>query len=338
MPHVDEEGFWMAELRRGAAEILASGRSAIVDATFRSSRDRRRFGRLALRLPGLVRDQSLEDRHDADRPIVRQVCPVRRSNRDALSLRADAPALAGLLRVVKQHEEVIHPAQGGVECRQRVLCVRRWGAGPYHEAPTSAPGREFEVARCARTWWNTAVDRLLELLRERGFRRGRFVLSSGKESDFFIDCKPAVLLAEGHALVGKALHARIGDALGRVSAVAGVELGGCPLASAVACVSWGEHPVMDAVYIRKTTKEHGTKKMLEGADRLALGARLAIVEDTVTTGGSTLRAAKAVQAAGFEVAGVVAVVDRLEGGAEAIRDAGFAFSSLYDRADFMGER
>ena len=181
------------------------------------------------------------------------------------------------------------------------------------------------------------MDRLLELLRERGFRRGHFVLSSGKESDFFIDCKPAVLLAEGHALVGKALHAAIDDALGPVSAVAGVELGGCPLASAVASVSWTEGPVMDAVYIRKTTKDHGTKKMLEGADRLSPGARLAIVEDTVTTGGSTLRAAKAVQDAGFEVAGVVAVVDRLEGGAEAIRDAGFVFTALYDRTDFMGD-
>jgi orotate phosphoribosyltransferase len=181
------------------------------------------------------------------------------------------------------------------------------------------------------------VDRLLELLRERGFRRGHFVLSSGKESDFFIDCKPAVLLAEGHALVGKALLGRIGDALGPVSAVAGVELGGCPLASAVACASWPDGPALDAVYIRKTTKEHGTKKMLEGADRLPAGAKLAIVEDTVTTGGSTLRAAKAVQEAGYEVAGVIAVVDRLEGGADAIRDAGYAFSALYDRTDFMGD-
>lgn len=193
------------------------------------------------------------------------------------------------------------------------------------------------VARSARTWWNTPVDQLLELLRERGFRRGHFVLSSGKESDFFIDCKPAVLLAEGHTLVGQALLERIGDALGPVSAVAGVELGGCPLASAVAFASWRQGPVLDAVYIRKATKEHGTRKMLEGADHLSPGATLAIVEDTVTTGGSTLRAARAVQDAGFEVAGVIAVVDRLEGGADAIRDAGFAFSALYDRTDFMGD-
>lgn len=181
------------------------------------------------------------------------------------------------------------------------------------------------------------MDELLELLRERGFRRGRFVLSSGKESDFFIDCKPAVLLARGHALVGRALLKRIGEVLGPVSAVAGVELGGCPLASAVACVSSAQGTPLDAVYIRKTSKAHGTRKMLEGADHLEQGAKLAIVEDTITTGGSTLRAVRAVRDAGFQVAGVVTVVDRLEGGADAIRDAGLAFSTLYDRTDFMGD-
>lgn len=180
------------------------------------------------------------------------------------------------------------------------------------------------------------MDPLLELLRERGFRRGHFVLSSGKESDFFIDCKPAVLLARGHALAGAALLARIRDFLGPVSAVAGVELGGCPLASAVACASWAEGRPIDAVYIRKAAKEHGSRKMLEGADHLAPRAELAIVEDTVTTGGSTLRAVHAVRDNGLEVAGVIAVVDRLEGGADAIRRAGVAFSALYDRTDFMG--
>ena len=181
------------------------------------------------------------------------------------------------------------------------------------------------------------MDRLLELLRERGFRRGNFVLSSGKESDFFIDCKPAVLLAEGHVLVGKALLERIRDDLGPVSAVAGVELGGCPLASAVACASWAKGDPIDAVYIRKSTKAHGTRKMLEGAERLEANAKLVIVEDTVTTGGSTLRAVQSVRDAGFEVAGVIGVVDRLEGGAAAIREAGVPFSALYDRHDFMGD-
>jgi orotate phosphoribosyltransferase len=198
-------------------------------------------------------------------------------------------------------------------------------------------GHQFAVAPTPRTWWNTFVDRLLGLLRERGFRRGNFVLSSGKESDFFIDCKPAVLLAEGHALVGRALLDQIRDVAGPVSAVAGVELGGCPLASAVASASWAASDPLDAVYIRKSTKEHGTRKMIEGADGLDPNSKLVIVEDTVTTGGSTLRAVQAVRDAGFEVACVIAVVDRLEGGADALREAGLSFSTLYDRRDFMGD-
>jgi orotate phosphoribosyltransferase len=181
------------------------------------------------------------------------------------------------------------------------------------------------------------VDQLLELLRERGFSRGRFVLSSGKASDFFIDCKPVVLLARGHVLVGEALLARIRDLPGSASAVAGVELGGCPLASAVAYASASSDEPLDAIYIRKEPKAHGTRKMLEGADGLSPGARVAIVEDTVTTGGSTLRAINAVREAGFEVTGVVAVVDRLEGGAAAIAKAGVRFNALYDRNDFMGD-
>jgi len=137
--------------------------------------------------------------------------------------------------------------------------------------------------------------------------------------------------------VGQALLERIRDVIGPVSAVAGVELGGCPLASAVASASWADSGPLDAVYVRKSTKQHGTRKMLEGADRLGPSAKLVIVEDTVTTGGSTLRAIQAVRDAGFEVAGVIAVVDRLEGGAAAIRDAGVPFSTLYDRTDFTGD-
>lgn len=180
------------------------------------------------------------------------------------------------------------------------------------------------------------MDRLLALLRQRGFRRGRFILSSGNESDFFIDCKPAVLLAEGHVLVGEALLSKIRELPVAVSAVAGVELGGCPLASAVAMASAKQAHSMDAVYIRKATKDHGTRKLLEGADWLAPGCPIVVVEDTVTTGGSTLRAVDAVKGAGFEVAAVVAVVDRLEGGATAIAGAGIPFFALFDRTDFMG--
>lgn len=182
--------------------------------------------------------------------------------------------------------------------------------------------------------------RLLELLTTKSFRRGTFTLTSGKTSDFFIDVKPSVLGAEGHVLVGGLLLRALNDVPSGVDAVAGVELGGCPLASAVAIASFHANRAkgpLDAVYVRKAAKGHGTKKLLEGADHLAKGARIVILEDTVTTGGSTLRAVASIREAGFEVTGVLAVVDRSEGGAAAIRDAGLYFSSLFVRADFMGD-
>ena len=182
------------------------------------------------------------------------------------------------------------------------------------------------------------MDRLFSLLVERGFRRGRFVLSSGRHSDFFIDCKPVVLTAEGHALVGAALLQKIKDELSiDVDAVAGVELGGFPLASAVAAASWTKGKPLDAVYVRKAVKDHGTRKLIEGAGHLPTHANLVLFEDTITTGGSALRALQPLLEAGYSVSAVIALVDRLEGGAKAIRNAGIDFHALYTRHDFMGK-
>jgi len=178
-------------------------------------------------------------------------------------------------------------------------------------------------------------DRLLELLKERSFARRKVVLASGRESDFFIDCKQTVLLAEGHALAGDALLRRI-DAFGRrPRAVAGVELGGCPLASSVAMLSFERGAPLDAIYVRKGEKDHGSKRMLEGDTHLVAGDEVIVLEDVVTTGGSTLAAVDKLLARGLQVLCVVALVDRLEGGAEAIDRAGLAFASIYTRRDFM---
>lgn len=183
--------------------------------------------------------------------------------------------------------------------------------------------------------------RLLELLRTHSFARRHVVLASGRESDFFIDCKQTVLLAEGHALAGTAmLDVALGLPRSPV-AVAGVELGGCPLASAVALLSFQRglsSPFgvgWNAVYVRKQAKDHGSQRLLEGDVGLPAGAPVVVVEDVVTTGGSTLRAVERLRSRGLEVVGVVALVDRLEGGADAIRADGLPFEAVFTRHDFL---
>jgi orotate phosphoribosyltransferase len=176
--------------------------------------------------------------------------------------------------------------------------------------------------------------RLLELLRTRAFECKPVVLASGRQSDFFIDCKQAVLSGEGHALAGEAMLEAV-RLLPPCVAVAGVELGGCPLASAVALTSFQRGAPLDAVYVRKDAKDHGSRRMLEGNTFLAAGSRLVLLEDVVTTGGSTLRAAAKLSDAGYEMVGIVALVDRLEGGREAIEGAGWKLVSLYTRDDFI---
>ncbi len=176
--------------------------------------------------------------------------------------------------------------------------------------------------------------RLLELLRTHAHKRGTFTLASGKTSDFFIDCKRVLLRAEGHLLAGRALLARLGPL--DVRGVAGVELGGCPLASAVSFASAAANSAvpLDALYVRKAVKDHGSRQLVEGADALPAGARVALLEDVVTTGGSSLRALEVLREAGFVVAAVVAIVDRLEGGGAAFAASGVPFTALFTRADF----
>ena len=179
-------------------------------------------------------------------------------------------------------------------------------------------------------------DRLLALLRERAFERRRVVLASGKESDWFVDCKQAVLTAEGHALAGAAMLDRALE-IGTPDAVAGVELGGCPLASSVALLSFQRGRPLDAVYVRKQAKDHGSRRPMEGDSGLADGAKVVVLEDVVTTGGSTLAAIEKLRARGLDVIGVVALVDREEGGAEALAAAGVGLVALYRRADFVSD-
>ena len=179
--------------------------------------------------------------------------------------------------------------------------------------------------------------RLLALLRERSYEKKRVVLASGKESDFFIDCKQTLLTAEGHALAGELLF----DALARFpacEAVAGVELGGCPLASAVSLVSFQRGRPLPALYVRKQQKDHGSKRRVEGDKALRAGLPVVLLEDVITTGGSSLSAVTALAEVGAKVVGIAAVVDRDEGGRATIEASGLVFHALFTRADFPALR
>jgi len=178
------------------------------------------------------------------------------------------------------------------------------------------------------------LGRLVELLRELSFERRRVILASGKESDFFIDCKQTILTAEGHALVGELMFEALAQ-LPACEAVGGVELGGCPLASAVSLVSFQRGRPLPALYVRKAQKDHGTAKLVEGDKSIRPGMPVALLEDVITTGGSSLRAVKALQQAGVNVVGIVALVDRLEGGRETIEAEKLPLLSLATRRDFM---
>lgn len=177
-------------------------------------------------------------------------------------------------------------------------------------------------------------ERLVTLLRERSFERRRVTLASGRESDFFIDCKQTALTAEGHALIGALMFDVLAE-LPPCDAVGGVELGGCPLASAVSLTSFQRGRPLPALYVRKARKDHGTTKLVEGDKSLQAGLRVALLEDVITTGGSSLKAVETLRAAGAVVVGIVALVDREEGGAETIREAGLPLVTLARKSDFM---
>ena len=180
-----------------------------------------------------------------------------------------------------------------------------------------------------------ARDQLLALLRIHSFERKRVLLASGRESDFFIDCKQTILQAKAHALVGAVMLPLVIDFA--PNAVAGVELGGCPLASSVAYASASCGTPIDAIYVRKEAKDHGSKRDLEGNAHLPAAAKVVLLEDVVTTGGSTLKAITKLRSAGYEVPAVVCLVDREEGGREAIVAAAqIAVVSVFRRSDFMG--
>ncbi len=178
-------------------------------------------------------------------------------------------------------------------------------------------------------------SRLLDLLRRLSFERRQVILASGKESDFYVDCKRTALTAEGHVLVGRCLFALLREIEPLVRGVGGLTLGADPIASAVALTSFLEGEPVDAFIVRKEPKGHGTGQWIEGRKTIPDGSRVVVLEDVVTTGGSALKAIERCRAEKLEPVACLALVDRLEGGREAIEAAGVPLTALFTRKDFI---
>ena len=166
----------------------------------------------------------------------------------------------------------------------------------------------------------TEHDQLLKLLATRSVRRGNFTLASGRQSTLYIDARLTTMSPEGLSVIGPlGVGALAGSGWG-VQAVGGLTLGADPVSYAISYASAAGPSPLRAFTVRKQAKEHGTARLIEGPFRS--GDRVAIIEDVITTGGSALKAIQAVRDAGGTVAGVLALVDREEGGREAIETTG----------------
>lgn len=170
---------------------------------------------------------------------------------------------------------------------------------------------------------------LLDLVATHAYKEGDFTLSSGQKSSYYINGKLVTLRADGALVLGRLMGAMLSP---ETIAVAGLTLGADPLVSAVSVVSASGEKSVSGIIIRKQAKGHGTKAYLEGPP-LAPGAKVVVLEDVVTTGNSAWQAVERLRDAGYEVEKIIAIVDRLQGGAEFYQEKGIPFEALFTIAD-----
>jgi orotate phosphoribosyltransferase len=176
-----------------------------------------------------------------------------------------------------------------------------------------------------------SIENLRDLLLARSVRRGDFVLASGRRSSFYIDARLTTMSGEGLVLVGALGLERLAARQWAPRAVGGLTLGADPVAYALAAAARGRGVALDAFTVRKQAKTHGTAKRIEGC--FVTGAPVVIVEDVITTGSSAQEAIVTVESEGGRVLGVLAVVDREEGGRQALERAGYTVEVLVTATD-----
>ena len=172
---------------------------------------------------------------------------------------------------------------------------------------------------------------LIDLVRHRALKFGEFTLASGRKATYYLDGKQVTLDAAGARLIGEGLLDLMATK-GLPDAVGGMSIGADPITAAIVTVAGVRGLQLRGFMVRKEPKGHGTKQYVEGP--VSPGQRAIIVEDVVTTGGSSLQAIERVEAFGLKVVGVLAVIDRMEGGAAAFAARGYPFESLLTIRDF----
>jgi len=165
---------------------------------------------------------------------------------------------------------------------------------------------------------------LADLICERALSRGEFTLASGKRSNYYLDCRKVTLDSRGAQLIGSGMLEQLGDPLPEL--VGGMAIGADPITAAILTLAGVEGRPLRGVMVRKESKQHGTGKYVEGP--FQSGEELVVVEDVVTTGGSSLLAIERCEAVGLKVRRALAIVDRLEGGREAFAEKGYELTTL----------
>lgn len=178
---------------------------------------------------------------------------------------------------------------------------------------------------------------ILDLIRKLSYEKKEVTLSSGKKSDFYIDMKQTLLHPVGAEWMGLAIIEYLKSFDGKIKGVGGITMGADPIVTATSVLSLHKlKSPLFAFYIRKEPKGHGTSQWIEGLKNFKSGDAVYILEDVVTTGGSSLKAVERARLAGLDVKGIITCVDREEGGREIIEGQGIAFHSLLTKAEIIG--
>jgi orotate phosphoribosyltransferase len=167
-------------------------------------------------------------------------------------------------------------------------------------------------------------QRLIDLIQERALRFGKFTLASGREASYYLDCRQVTLDSVGARLIAEGMLEQLADDLPEL--VGGMAIGADPITAAIVTLAGIRDVPLRGIMVRKEAKHHGTGRFVEGP--FQPGERAVIVEDTITTGGSSLLAIERCEAVGLRVSRVLAVVDRLEGGREAFSQRGYELTAL----------